>query len=532
MLLISLCLALWAFGEEVKTYEGTLRVEARQGDCEDGVTEQKVTLLLAERDKGFQGYLIFQDKRLARVEGAVKTNLRLRFPAAEPELAEIWSLHLATVEGKLTGRVQALREQGKENCRMKQARLQLQKSDKDAPSIDKWSRIFEALNIVERVHIAFEVGDSHTALAEAERAIQLGTGHEEIHLAAAAVIMTSEKPGETIRAWLNAAEKAEQKNKSEISGDYRAVIAVILFLMGDEENLKKEYESALIFFGLAIHLNPNSHFYLAQAGYVCKRLGRRNEAVALLKKAVEAAVLNGDIDPSIYSTVNTYHTEILKMRSIIPKWAREETEKTNRVPDTPEVMGYLREWKEGNKLFKKAQREGKYRKGLAIAEENHKLARARFGVSHPHTLASLENLAGAYLKLGAYEAAQPLMEKALRFRQKVLGERHLDTLQSLNNLAVVYSKLGVYEAAQALYEKTLGLYQEVLGDRHPFTLRSLHNLASLYKKQGDYKAASSLYKKVLQLRQEVLGRHHPDTLQSLNNLAALYGSQALCARLT
>ena len=148
-----------------------------------------------------------------------------------------------------------------------------------------------------------------------------------------------------------------------------------------------------------------------------------------------------------------------------------------------------------------------------------------FGLIHPATLASLNNLAGFYFDQGRYAQAEPHFEQALQLSSMMLGDTDPNTIISRNNLALLYHKRGRYELAESYYKKTLQMSRETLGDTHPSTLNILNNLALLFHQWGRYSEAEPRYEKALRLRRETLGESHPDTLISLNNLAGLYQSQ-------
>ncbi|WP_189799064.1 tetratricopeptide repeat protein, partial [Streptomyces thermodiastaticus] len=86
------------------------------------------------------------------------------------------------------------------------------------------------------------------------------------------------------------------------------------------------------------------------------------------------------------------------------------------------------------------------------------------GDTHPQTLASRNNLAGAYEAAGDLKRAIPLYETTLAQRKQVLGDTHPDTLASRNNLAYAYQAAGDLKRAIPLYETTLAQYEQVLGD--------------------------------------------------------------------
>src|SRR5271157_2157900 len=91
-----------------------------------------------------------------------------------------------------------------------------------------------------------------------------------------------------------------------------------------------------------------------------------------------------------------------------------------------------------------------------------------------------------------YAKAEPLLQEALRIRQKVLGSEHPDTAQSLNNLALLYWATGEYAKAEPLYQEALRILQKVLGKEHPDTATSLENLAVLEFELGRIDEATAI----------------------------------------
>ena len=146
------------------------------------------------------------------------------------------------------------------------------------------------------------------------------------------------------------------------------------------------------------------------------------------------------------------------------------------------------------------------------------------GPDHPYTLASRNNLAGAYEGAGRLTEAIALFEQVLADRIRVLGEDHLQTLTSRNNLAGAYEGAGRLTEAIALYEQVLADRIRVLGKAHPHTLTSGNNLACAYDSAGRLTEAIALFEQVLADRIRVLGKAHPHTLTSGNNLACAYRS--------
>ena len=77
------------------------------------------------------------------------------------------------------------------------------------------------------------------------------------------------------------------------------------------------------------------------------------------------------------------------------------------------------------------------------------------GADHPDTLASRNNLAGAYRAAGDLGRAIPLYEQTLADSVRVLGADHPQTLTARNNLAYAYQSTGDLARAIPLYEQTL-----------------------------------------------------------------------------
>ncbi|WP_327744176.1 tetratricopeptide repeat protein [Streptomyces europaeiscabiei] len=146
------------------------------------------------------------------------------------------------------------------------------------------------------------------------------------------------------------------------------------------------------------------------------------------------------------------------------------------------------------------------------------------GETHPSTLASRHNLARAYDKAGKADEAISLYMTTLAQCEQALGETHPDTLQSRDSLAVAYRAAGYPERAIPLHETTLAQYEQILGKTHVATMCSRENLACAYQSAGDLERAIPLHKTTLTQRKKILGETHTDTLISCNNLARAYQS--------
>jgi tetratricopeptide (TPR) repeat protein len=125
-----------------------------------------------------------------------------------------------------------------------------------------------------------------------------------------------------------------------------------------------------------------------------------------------------------------------------------------------------------------------------------------FGLDHPDTLVSVNNL-GILLKYkGDHEGAEVLWRRALEGREKALGPEHPDTLMSLNNLGTLFSDKGDYEGAEALCRRALEGLEKVLGRDHPDTLGSTCAVGSILNRLGRRAEALDLLRSYAELSEQ------------------------------
>jgi CHAT domain-containing protein/Tfp pilus assembly protein PilF len=143
------------------------------------------------------------------------------------------------------------------------------------------------------------------------------------------------------------------------------------------------------------------------------------------------------------------------------------------------------------------------------------------GPDHPHTAASLANLAGIYDAQGRYSEAETLYRRALAVQEKALGPDHPDTAASLVSLAGIYDAQGRYSEAETLYRRALAVREKALGPDHPETAASLARLANIYGSQGRYAEAEPLSRRALAIWEKALGPEHVGTAINLSILGNL-----------
>jgi serine/threonine protein kinase/tetratricopeptide (TPR) repeat protein len=180
----------------------------------------------------------------------------------------------------------------------------------------------------------------------------------------------------------------------------------------------------------------------------------------------------------------------------------------------------------------------------------------------------METMGRVYRKVGLFDAARPLLERALRLHRETLGNDDLLVAQDLHNLASLLHELrkdadseslirealgiqrrhgetknidyakgltnlgalledqGKLDEAEALYKESLAIKQTLPGVGEEDIATSLNDLGKLRETRGDYAAAESYYGESLKIRQKLAkGKPDPEVATSLNNLAALLEDQ-------
>ena len=144
----------------------------------------------------------------------------------------------------------------------------------------------------------------------------------------------------------------------------------------------------------------------------------------------------------------------------------------------------------------------------------------------PLTQAQLMRTMGdVYARLGLYDSALPLLEKALATRRDLLGEEDEQTLVSQTDLAALQFERGRFELAERLALEAVELQERVLGADHLVTLESSHYLALAQSGQGREVEAESTLRQTLDALRRVAGEEHELTLRAMNALAAVLQNQ-------
>jgi eukaryotic-like serine/threonine-protein kinase len=126
----------------------------------------------------------------------------------------------------------------------------------------------------------------------------------------------------------------------------------------------------------------------------------------------------------------------------------------------------------------------------------------------------------ALLKLGDFDAAEPLLERAVALHLE-LGVEH-DEFDTFGRLARLHVDRGNLDKAEALYRESLERSRRFHGEFHPETATLENNLATLYYRTGQLSNAAHHYENALAIQRQMFDPLHPKLLTVKNNLGALY----------
>jgi tetratricopeptide (TPR) repeat protein len=125
-------------------------------------------------------------------------------------------------------------------------------------------------------------------------------------------------------------------------------------------------------------------------------------------------------------------------------------------------------------------RNHRYADALSHSLQNLKLTEERTGRDSIYTAGVLNDIGNIYIIIGDYEAAEPVLQRALAIREKRLNRDNPDLAVSLNNLGVVCQHTGDYEKAVGLYTRALEINGKYVGPNHFDAITNMTNAAHVY----------------------------------------------------
>jgi serine/threonine-protein kinase len=171
------------------------------------------------------------------------------------------------------------------------------------------------------------------------------------------------------------------------------------------------------------------------------------------------------------------------------------------------------------------RRVGMYDKAQHLLERALISGRAAFGPEHASVAQTLNDLGALAAEKGDYQTAAESLESALTIRRRIYGAEHTSVADTLAELGRIYQDQGLNARAEPLHREALGIRRKRLGDAHGETAVSLSDLASVLRLNGDLEGAEALLRQSLAVHRATRGDAHAMTATTLHDLALIVGAK-------
>jgi serine/threonine-protein kinase len=187
---------------------------------------------------------------------------------------------------------------------------------------------------------------------------------------------------------------------------------------------------------------------------------------------------------------------------------------TKELNDQPEVQAEM-----FTVIGRTYARMGLYDKALPMLERALFIGRRAFGPKHERVAQSLNDLGVVERQLGRPADAEPLLVESLAIRRRLLGSESNDVAITLVELARVMKDRGRSDESEAPIREALAIRERIFGDEHRETATSKNELAQLLWERGDVAGAELLFRQNVATSQRVLGANHPNVGAAKSSLA-------------
>ena len=218
--------------------------------------------------------------------------------------------------------------------------------------------------------------------------------------------------------------------------------------------------------------------------------------------------LFGGSDPEISNG------ERVTARELLDEGARRVDEELSGQPLVQaQMLGVLGEIHRKLGLFDRAD---------SLLDRALRLQRELGGPTHPDVATVLAAIGNLRQDQGRSAEAAEAHRLALEIRENELGRNHQDVARSLRHLASVLRTRGEVDEAEALVRRAIAINTRIHGDVHPEVASDLEILTNIHDDRGDYDAAAATARRTLDIREATIGPNHLETATARNNLAVAY----------
>jgi len=171
------------------------------------------------------------------------------------------------------------------------------------------------------------------------------------------------------------------------------------------------------------------------------------------------------------------------------------------------------------------RRLGVFDRAEVLLERALAVGRTVYGTDHLRLAQTLNDLGVLQTDRGDYVGAARHLEEALAMRRRLFGSEHADVAVSLVELGRVYQDEGFNQRADPLLRESLAVRRKVLGENHREVAVSMSAVASVLRLNGDLAGAESLLRQSLDLNRRTRGEYHANVGTSLHDLGLVAASR-------
>jgi len=146
------------------------------------------------------------------------------------------------------------------------------------------------------------------------------------------------------------------------------------------------------------------------------------------------------------------------------------------------------------------------------------------GSERANSCGSLRSMARVYMACGAYEKAQPLLERALRLASST-NAADCEVCACLIDLAYLCNNQGKLVEAETMCRSGLRLQEKVYHKDHPYVAYTLRILSEIHQGQARYQAAASALERAIEIMGRVNGANDQELAPFKADMARVLAAQ-------
>jgi serine/threonine protein kinase/tetratricopeptide (TPR) repeat protein len=153
---------------------------------------------------------------------------------------------------------------------------------------------------------------------------------------------------------------------------------------------------------------------------------------------------------------------------------------------------------------------GHFDGALPLVERSLEIRERELGAAHPDVAATLRTQGWVQYWLGDFRSSRESFVRSLEIRENTMSALDPAIAESLSDLAFLEWRLGEFEVSDALFERALELFERAGGPDGTEVADVLYQRSLLLNTQGRYTEARDGLNRALEIRRDVLGEDHID----------------------